>query len=99
MPEPEKKRKQNVGGQAVIEGVMMRSPYKVTVAVRRNNGKILIKSENYESFIKRNKFLKLPFVRGGIVLIETLYLGVKNLSWSSKIAMEDENNNESNNNN
>ena len=96
MPEPEKKKTQNVGGQAVIEGVMIRSPYKVTVAVRRNNGKILIKSENYESFVKKNKLLKLPFIRGGIVLIETLYLGVKNLSWSSKIAMEDENNNDSN---
>jgi len=94
MSESKLKPKPELGGQAVIEGVMMRSPEKLSVAVRRKNGKILVKCENYTSLTKKNKFFNLPFIRGGVVLLESLYLGVKTLSWSSKVAVNDEKNEE-----
>ena len=83
-------KKADVGGQAVIEGVMMRSPKGVSVAVRRKNGTILVKNDTYISLAKKFKFFKLPFIRGGIILLESLFLGVKTLSWSSKVAINDE---------
>ena len=82
-----------VGGQAVIEGVMMRSPQYVSVAVRRPNGKIALKREPYTSWTKRYKWLGLPFFRGGVILIESMILGVKALNFSSEIAMEEEKDN------
>jgi len=82
----------HVGGQAVIEGVMMRSPERVSVAVRTYEGKIALKEDNYTAFSKRHKFFGLPIFRGAVVLIESLVLGVKALSWSAEVAMEEEEN-------
>jgi len=96
MSESKAKLKPELGGQAVIEGIMMRSPEKLSVAVRIKNGKILLKSENFTSLTKKNRFFNLPFIRGGVVLLESLYLGVKTLSWSSKVAVSDEKNEENN---
>ncbi len=79
-----------VGGQAVIEGVMMRSPHAVSVAVRKPDGKILVRSEPYTSLTSRNKFWGLPIIRGGVVLIESLYWGIKTLTFSGDVAMDDE---------
>jgi len=79
-----------VGGQAVIEGVMMRSPGYISVAVRKNNGEIFVKKEPYRSFLKKYKFLNIPIVRGVIVLIETLYIGMKTLTFSADVAMQEE---------
>jgi uncharacterized protein YqhQ len=79
-----------VGGQAVIEGVMMRSPDYVSVAVRRPNGSIVLKREKLRPWTKRVRILGLPFIRGGVILIESLVLGVKALNFSSEIAMQDE---------
>ncbi|GAI48297.1 unnamed protein product, partial [marine sediment metagenome] len=73
-------RKFPVGGQAVIEGVMMRSPKSFTVAIRKSNGQIMIKKEPYIALTERFKFLKIPIIRGAVVLIESLYLGIKALS-------------------
>lgn len=83
---------ETVGGQAVIEGVMMRSPQFVSVAVRRPNGKIALKREPYTSWTKRFKVLNFPIFRGGVVLIESMVLGMKALNFSSEIAMEEEKN-------
>jgi len=80
-----------VGGQAVIEGVMMRSPKSFTVAIRKSNGQIVIKKEPYIALTERFKFLKIPIIRGALVLIESLYLGIKALSFSAEEAMEEEN--------
>ena len=80
----------NVGGQAVIEGVMMRSPEYVSVAVRRPNGKIVVKREPFVSWTKRFKILSFPLIRGGVILIESLFLGIKALNFSGEIAMERE---------
>ena len=79
-----------IGGQAVIEGVMMRSPSCVTVAVRKENGEITVKKEPYISLTRRYRFLNLPILRGAVVLIETLYIGVKALSFSADVAIQED---------
>ncbi len=76
-----------VGGQAVIEGVMMRSPEFVTVAVRKPDGKIVLKKDPFISLTKRNKFWGLPLIRGGVTLIEALVLGIRALNFSSNVAL------------
>jgi uncharacterized protein YqhQ len=82
--------KVHVGGQAVIEGVMMRAPRMFSVAVRRPNGKIVLKKEEYISWTKRVKILGWPFLRGGVILLESLVLGIQALNFSGDIAMEEE---------
>jgi uncharacterized protein YqhQ len=86
---PDSKSAPQVGGQAVIEGVMMRSPERVSVAVRKPDGNIVLKQDPVRSWTKRNKILGLPFVRGGVILIESMVLGVKALNFSSEIAMQE----------
>lgn len=78
-----------VGGQAVIEGVMMRSPKRIATAIRRANGEIQIKTQEFESFIQRKKIFNIPIIRGAITLIEVMILGIKTLQWSADKAMED----------
>ncbi|MBN2416719.1 DUF1385 domain-containing protein [bacterium] len=80
-----------VGGQAVIEGVMMRSPEYVSVAVRRQDGTIVLKREPYVSYTKRVTLLGLPFIRGGVTLIESMVLGIRALNFSGDVAMAEEN--------
>ncbi|MDZ7263025.1 MAG: DUF1385 domain-containing protein [candidate division KSB1 bacterium] len=82
--------KMQVGGQAIIEGVMMRSPERVALAVRRSDGKIVLKNDPYISLTKRNKFWGLPIIRGGVVLIESLVIGIKALTFSGDMAMAEE---------
>lgn len=78
-----------IGGQAVIEGVMMRAPGSVATAVRRANGEIVVKQERFHSFNERMKLQKIPIVRGAIGLIDMMYLGIRTLNWSAEIAMMD----------
>ncbi len=78
-----------VGGQAVIEGVMMRSPKRIATAIRRTNGEIEIKTQEFESFIQRKKVFNIPIIRGAITLVEVMILGIKTLQWSADKAMED----------
>jgi uncharacterized protein YqhQ len=72
-----------VGGQAVIEGVMMRSPSRVAVAVRRGDGSIAVMERPFQSVTARHKLLGLPVVRGAVSLFEALYLGISALNWSA----------------
>jgi uncharacterized protein YqhQ len=74
-----------VGGQAVIEGVMMRNKEKFAVAVRTKEGKIKVKKEKSSNF---PKFFQKPFIRGVVGLGYTLYDGVKALIWSSNQQLE-----------
>jgi len=80
----------NVGGQAVIEGVMMRSPEFIAVAVRDPGGSIILKRDRYISWTKRFKMFGIPFVRGAIILIESMVLGVKALNFSADVAIKEE---------
>ena len=73
---------ENIGGQAVIEGVMFKSKKDVTIAVRKPNGEIKVKKEKFKSLTEKFP-LSLPFVRGIIILIETLVLGIKALNYST----------------
>ncbi len=74
-----------------MEGVLMRSPDSYAVAVRRPNGDIVVKKEPWETVTKKVKLLGLPILRGGVILIEAMILGVKALTFSGDIAMEEEN--------
>ena len=79
-----------LGGQALIEGVMMRGPTHVGAAVRRANGQIQSRVEPFDSILKRKPFLNVPFARGIIALFEMLALGMGYLNWSSELALQDE---------
>ena len=86
--EPEEKI-MPIGGQAVIEGVMMRSPERIATAVRRSNGEVQIKIQEYQSLIQRHRWLNVPVVRGAVTLIEVMILGIKHLNFSADVAMKD----------
>lgn len=79
----------NVGGQAVIEGVMMRAKDKVATAVRIPDGQILIKTEDFKSLTKRFKALRLPILRGAVAFAEMLVLGIRTLNFSADVAMKE----------
>jgi uncharacterized protein YqhQ len=80
----------NVGGQAVIEGVMMKAPRRLCVAVRRSSGGIVVKNEPFRPLSARFPFLGWPFLRGPVVLGETLVQGMKALNFSAQQALEEE---------
>ena len=75
-----------VGGQAVLEGVMMRSPRAIAIAVRKADGSIVVKDEDWHSITERQRWLKLPLLRGVLMLFETLANGYQALTWSAQQA-------------
>jgi uncharacterized protein YqhQ len=79
-----------VGGQAVIEGVMMRAPGAWAVAVRQPGGGIVARRNDLSRLSQRNRWARIPFLRGMFVLGESLTLGFKALSWSAQVATEEE---------
>jgi uncharacterized protein YqhQ len=79
-----------VGGQAVIEGVMMRATGAWSVAVRQPDGGIVARRNELTRLSERNRWARIPFVRGVFVLGESLTLGFKALSWSAQVATEEE---------
>ena len=76
-----------VGGQAVIEGVMMRVPGAVAIAVRDPSGQIRIKRKSFFSVTEKSKFWKKPILRGVASLFEAIKLGYSTLQWSADIAI------------
>ena len=78
-----------VGGQAVIEGVMMRTPYAYAVAVRRADGSMTIKKETVRRLADLWKPLTWPVIRGFAVLVQSLVLGIRTLNFSFNAAMAD----------
>jgi len=78
------------GGQAVIEGVMIRSKKHMVICVRQPNDEILTNVEEIKSVSERHKVLRLPFLRGIVALLETLYIGVKGLYFSANASLEEE---------
>ena len=85
----EKKKKILVGGQAVIEGVMMRAPGAYATSVRRADGTIETERHEFQSILERHKSLNIPVLRGIIALFETLKIGIGTLQWSADKSMED----------
>ena len=78
------------GGQALIEGVMMRHENKIAAAVRRADKEILIQEQYHVPFTRRYKFLGLMFVRGSVSLIEMLIIGMKCLMFSAEQALTED---------
>jgi uncharacterized protein YqhQ len=79
-----------VGGQAVIEGVMMRSPGSMAVAVRRPSGEIVVKKQRLTFLSEKHLLSRLPVVRGVVALISSLVLGVQALNFSASQALDEE---------
>src|SRR5947209_20108188 len=77
------------GGQAIVEGVMMRSPRYFAVACRAPNQEIIVRCEPLEkTWIGRQKWLKKPFLRGSLALFDAMALGVRAMSFASKIQLD-----------
>ena len=83
-------RKCDVGGQAIIEGVMMRGAKGIATAVRTPNGEIEVKVEKTKPITKKYKFLNIPIIRGAVSLIDSLILGIKTLNYSASFFEDDE---------
>ena len=79
-----------VGGQALIEGVMMQSKKKRAIAVRKADGEIVIKKNKIKSWINDKNIDKIPFVRGSFILIENMIEGINSLNYSSEFFMDEE---------
>src|SRR5271157_5412277 len=79
-----------VGGQAVIEGVMMRAPRTFTVVVRRPDGNLAVREDRWHSPMEKWPLLKKPFLRGCILLYEALFNGIQALTYSAQEALGEE---------
>lgn len=86
-------KKTSIGGQAVIEGVMMRGPEKIATAVRKPDGEIVVGEQELGSG-RKSKFVKLPIIRGCVNFFDSLIIGVKSLMFSAKFFDVDEDGNE-----
>ena len=84
MPNEPKKTYTSIGGQAVIEGVMMRGPEKTAIAVRKPDGEIIVDVKENNPLSKKYKILKLPFLRGLISFFESMVVGTKALMFSAE---------------
>jgi uncharacterized protein YqhQ len=78
-----------VGGQAVMEGVMMRTPSAYAIACRKSTGEIVTKAESLPKWSDKYKWLSWPVLRGGATLIQSMALGIKALNFSARIYEED----------
>lgn len=85
-------RRPDIGGQAVLDGVMMKAPDAIAVAVRKPNGDILVKREAYTSPAKRHSWMGKPFLRGSVNMVLMMKLGMKVLQQSADMtgALESE---------
>ncbi|HJC56842.1 MAG TPA: DUF1385 domain-containing protein [Candidatus Eisenbergiella intestinipullorum] len=79
-----------IGGQAVLEGVMMKNNEEYAVSVRRPDGVIETKKEKYEGVLSGKKIVKLPFVRGVFSFIDSMVLGMQTLTWSAGFYEDEE---------
>ena len=76
-------RPSGIGGQAVLEGIMMKNKEKYSVAVRKPDGQIEVRTEVYRSIAGDSKWAKLPLIRGVVNFIDSLILGMESLSYSA----------------
>lgn len=80
----------NIGGQAVLEGIMMKHKDEYAVAVRKPDGEIAVTKDRYKSIIKWEKITKIPFIRGIFNFIDSMVLGIKTLTYSAEFYEEEE---------
>ncbi|NKB72093.1 MAG: DUF1385 domain-containing protein [Candidatus Latescibacteria bacterium] len=79
-----------VGGQAVLEGVMMRVPGKIVTAVRAPDQKIIVKEESHIALTQRHRWLNIPLLRGAVSFFEMMVIGLQALNFSADVAMQGE---------
>lgn len=84
------KHRTSIGGQALIEGVMMRGPEKISIAVRKPDGEIELKVDDLDTLGMKYKIFRMPFLRGVIGLVEALLIGTKALMYSAEFFEEEE---------
>lgn len=84
------KRYSGIGGQAVLEGVMMKNQEKYAVAIRKPNGEIAVEMENHQELLHGSKIKKLPFIRGIFNFIDSFLLGMKCLNFSASFYEDEE---------
>ena len=85
-----KSRYSGIGGQAVLEGIMMKNKDKYSVAVRTPEGDIDVAVEEYESFAPAKALNRIPFIRGVFNFVDSLILGIRTLNYSAKFYEEEQ---------
>lgn len=83
-------RSSNIGGQAVMEGVMMKHGDRYAVAVRKSSGEVIVKTETYQGILKNKTILSLPVIRGVCNFVDSMVLGMRTLTYSASFFMEEE---------
>ncbi len=84
-------RKTSIGGEALIEGVMMRGPENIAIAIRKSDGEIIVEKKPIKPMAKRHKFFGLPIVRGAVGIIESMVIGMRSLMYSAEfVDLEEE---------
>lgn len=78
------KRLTSIGGQAVIEGVMMRGPESIATSIRKSDGEIIVDKKPYKSVSQKFRVLKLPIMRGVVAFFESMIIGMKSLMFSAE---------------
>lgn len=79
-----------IGGQAVIEGIMMKNSDRYSVAVRKPDGEIAVMEDSYEGFGKKHAWARLPIIRGAVNFVDSMVLGMKTLMYSASFFEDDE---------
>ena len=79
-----------IGGQALLEGIMMKNKDNYAVAVRKPDGEIVVDKDTYVSMTEKVKFFSLPFIRGIFNFADSMILGMKTLTWSAEFFEDDE---------
>ncbi len=93
MAKKKRKRKKSycgIGGQAVLEGVMMKNDDRYAVAVRKPDGTIAVEAQDYTGIRGAKKVAKIPFIRGVFNFVDSLVLGMKSLTWSAEFYEEED---------
>ena len=85
-----RQRNSGIGGQAVLEGVMMRNGEDYAIAVRKSDGSIVLKKEKYRGFFADSPLKKIPFIRGVFVFIDSMVLGLRCTDYSATVYAEDD---------
>lgn len=89
MARKRRSRYSGIGGQAVLEGIMMKNNEKYAVAVRKPDGEIVVELENYQGMLHGNKLKNIPFIRGVFNFVDSLVLGMRCLNYSASFYEED----------
>lgn len=85
-----KQRYSGIGGQAILEGIMMKNRDAYACAVRKSDGSIEVERLTYESMAEKHAFLRLPLIRGVFAFADSMILGMRSLNWSAKIYAQSE---------